>query len=97
MQIDCPFSYAVCKEQMLRKDVPEHIKEEFHFTLLEAATQGLTKGNQELKAKKLNIAKPCNRHYRKSEIKITQRAGGGKSYVSKCARTCHEEFTNHRE
>ena len=57
MQVDCPFSYAGCKEQMLRKDVPEHIKEEFHFTLLAAATQRLTKGNQELKAKEVESCK----------------------------------------
>ena len=42
---------------MLRKDVPDHIKEEFHLTLLAAATQRLEKENQELKAKEVEYCK----------------------------------------
>ena len=57
MQVDCPFSYAGCREQMLHKDVPDHIKEEFHLTLLAAATQRLAKENQELKAKEVEYCK----------------------------------------
>ena len=50
--IDCPFSYAGCETQLLRKDMPEHMKENItHLTLMATITQRLLKESQELRQK----------------------------------------------
>ena len=53
-KIDCPFRYAGCEMQPLRKDMPEHVKESYaHVTLLASFTEKLAKENYELRQKAL--------------------------------------------
>ena len=53
-KIDCPFRYAGCEMQTLRKDMPQHVKESYaHVTLLASFTEKLAKENHELRQKAL--------------------------------------------
>ena len=53
-KIECPFRYAGCEMQSLRKDMPEHVKESYiHVTLLASFTEKLAKENHELRQKAL--------------------------------------------
>ena len=47
--VDCPFRYVGCETQLLRKDMPEHMKENFiHITLLATFTHKLSEENHKL-------------------------------------------------
>ena len=47
--VDCPFHYAGCETQLLRKDMPEHMKDTVtHLMSLATVTQRLTVENQKL-------------------------------------------------
>ena len=49
--VECPFGYVGCKKRLPRKDVPKHVNESTHITLLATTTQALMKENQELQQK----------------------------------------------
>ena len=54
--VDCPFHCAGCQIQLLRKDMPDHVRETAtHLILLASVTQSLAKKNQELQQTTLEL------------------------------------------
>ena len=51
VQVVCPYQYAGCKAELVRKDVLQHIEVEtsLHLTLLATVTESLVKTSQELR------------------------------------------------
>ena len=51
VKVGCPYQYAGCKAELVRKDILQHIEKEtpLHLTLLAGVTENLLKSNEEIK------------------------------------------------
>ena len=51
VQVACPYQYAGCRAELVRKDIPQHIETEMslHLALLARVTESLMKSNIELR------------------------------------------------
>ena len=82
--VKCPYEYAGCNNELLRKDVPNHIETgtATHLTLLARVTESLTKSNTELRGsmglvhelnvKQVSMITECStRHQQQKQVHTT--------------------------